>query len=378
MKKTFYYFLSLSFLAIACGKKDDHSLEGKKTKLEKWKTEVSSLSDSVKRLEREIATLDTSVKLDIRAKAVLASTIETTTFKHFVSVQGSLEADENVMVTAKMPGMVTSVYVKEGDVVKQGQILASLDDEIIRKSIDEVKSGLELVTVLFDKQKILWDQKIGTEVQFLNLKNQKEGLENKLATLNSQRSQAKVVAPFSGVIDDVFTKQGTMASPGVPMMQLVNTNELKVVAKVPDSYVSYIKNGDFVQVSFPDLGKEIDARVTYVGRIVDPMSRTFKVEVKIAGKSADLKPNLLALIKINDKNAPNSIVIDENIVQPTEDGKIVFVAKEENGRKFSQLKKVVTGLSFNGKVQIVSGLEPGDQLITTGYQDLVDNQHISY
>lgn len=371
-------FVLVSMLAVACGKKEDNSLEGKKAKLEKWKTEVAALTDSVRNLEKQIAQLDPNAKSEIKVKPVSVSPVELSTFKHFVSVQGNLEAEENVMVSSKMPGMITAVLVKEGDFVSKGQLLATLDDEIIRKSIDEVKTSLDLVNTLYEKQKALWDQKIGTETQFLNLKNQKESLENKLVTLNSQKSQAKVLAPFSGVVDNIISKQGTMASPGVPILQLVNTTDLKVVAKVPDSYVSLIKNGDFVQIEFPDLGKTVDARVTNVARIVDPMSRTFKVEVKMPSASQEFKPNLLAVIRINDKTAPGTIVVDENIVQLTEEGKIVFVANGESGKQKSVSKKVTTGLSYNGKVQIISGLEPGEKLITTGYQDLVNDQPISF
>lgn len=378
MKNLPILFVSLSFLAYSCGQKQDNSLEGKKARLQKWKEEVASLSDSIRRTEKEVNLAGGGASAEERVKYVTTTDVQPSVFKHFVSVQGSLEAEENVMVSSKMPGMITSVLVKEGDIVSAGQVVAVLDDEIIRKSIDEVKASLELVTTMFEKQKSLWDQKIGTEMQYLNLKNQKEGLESKLATLNSQKGQSRVIAPFSGVIDAVFVKQGSVASPGVPLMQLVNTSDLKVTAKVPDSYVSFIKNGDFVQIEFPDLNRTMDAKVTYVGRIVDPLSRTFKVEVKIPSGGADLKPNLLALIRINDKTESNAIVIDENIVQGTEDGKIVFVAGENGSRKQSVMKKVVTGLSYNGRVQIVSGLQPGDKLITTGFQDLVDNQPISF
>jgi RND family efflux transporter MFP subunit len=231
---------------------------------------------------------------------------------------------------------------------------------------------------MYEKQKSLWDQKIGTEMQYLGLKNQKESLEKKLITLKSQESQTLVTAPFSGVIDEVFVKQGSLASPGIPLMQLVNVNLLKAVAKVPDSYVAYIKEGDNVSVRFPDLDKTISATVGYVGRIVDPLSRTFKIEVKVPSENGSLKPNLLAMIQINDKTSKSAIVIEENIIQPTEAGKIVFVATEEKGQKIARQKTVTTGLSYNGKVEILSGLSAGENLITTGYQDLADNQPISF
>ena len=376
--KRFLYIIALPLLLAACGQKDDNTLEGKKAKLATLKTQASELSTQIQVLETEIAKLDTSAQSEIKIKTVVSTEVQPSVFKHYVSVQGSLESEENLMVTAKMPGMITSIKVKEGDFVKQGQVVATLDDEILRKSIDEVTSGLSIVNTMYEKQKALWDQKIGTEMQYLNLKNQKESLESKIATLKSQRSQAIVTAPFTGVIDEVIAKTGTMASPGVPLMQLVNTTGLKATAKVPDSYVAYIKQGDQVNVFFPDLEKTIAATVTYVGRIVDPMSRSFKVEVKIPSGDVNLKPNLLAIIQINDKTSLKSIVIEENIVQPTEEGKIVFVAGEEKGQKVAKARKVETGLSYNGQVEIVSGLQPGDKIITTGYQDLVDNQPIAF
>lgn len=365
--------LVILFLA-SCGKKSE--LETKKEELSKAKKEVSDLQIKIKKLETEVASLDTTSGTEIKIKSIAATPVQSSVFRHYVSVQGSLEAEENLMVTSKIPGQITSIKVKEGDMVRQGQIVAVLDDEVFRKSIDELKSSLDQVLVMYNKQKALWDQKIGTEMQYLNLKNQKESLEKKLVTLNSQVNQNYVTAPFSGVIDEVFVKVGSIASPGVPLMQLVNTTNLKATAKVPDSYVAFIKQGDQVKVNFPDLNKTIEASVTYVGRIVDPMSRTFRIEVKLPGGNPDLKPNLMSLIQINDKTSNSAIVIEENIVQPTEEGKIVFVTADDKGKKVARQKTVTTGLSYNGKVEILTGLSVGDQLITTGYQDLSDNQPI--
>jgi len=376
MKQIVIFAALFIFLMTSCGKTSE--LETKKAELAKAKSEVSDLQKKIKTLEAEVASLDTSSGVEVKIKTIASTPVQSSVFRHYVSVQGTLEAEENLMVTSKIPGQITSIKVKEGDAVRQGQIVAVLDDEVIRKSIDEVKSGLEQVLVMYNKQKALWDQKIGTEMQYLSLKNQKESLEKKLVTLNSQVNQNYVTAPFSGVIDDVFVKVGSIASPGVPLMQLVNTNDLKATAKVPDSYVAFIKQGDQVKVNFPDLNKTIDASVTYVGRIVDPMSRTFKIEVRLPGGNPDLKPNLMSLIQINDKTSNSAIVIEENIVQPTEEGKIVFVTADDKGKKVARQKTVTTGLSYNGKVEILSGLSIGDELITTGYQDLSDNQPIGF
>ena len=199
-----------------------------------------------------------------------------------------------------------------------------------------------------------------------------------MSTLKAQVGQALITAPFPGVIDAVFIKTGSMAAPGAPLMQLVNTGQLKASAKVPDSYVSFIKQSDKVLVNFPDLNKEMEASISYVGRIVDPLSRTFKIEVKLPAGDPGLKPNLLAMVRINDKSLKDAIVIQENIIQPTENGKILFVAGTENGKQVAEQRTVTTGLSYNGRVEILSGLSKGDKLITTGYQDLSDKQAIRY
>ncbi len=378
MKKHIFLVGIFPILFFACGQKEKGDLAGKKEALAALKSEKSAIDKKISQLESEISLLDTNSGKSQKIKQVSSTTLAPEQFQHFVSVQGSVEADENVMVTSKMPGLITSIKVRQGDMVKQGQILAVLDDDVLQKSIDEVKIGLAQVVVMYEKQKSLWDQKIGTEMQYLGLKNQKESLEKKLITLKSQESQTLVTAPFSGVIDEVFVKQGSLASPGIPLMQLVNVNLLKAVAKVPDSYVAYIKEGDNVSVRFPDLDKTISATVGYVGRIVDPLSRTFKIEVKVPSENGSLKPNLLAMIQINDKTSKSAIVIEENIIQPTEAGKIVFVTAVEKGQKIARQKTVTTGLSYNGKVEILSGLSAGENLITTGYQDLADNQPISF
>ena len=378
MKKHSILLAFFALLGISACNQKDNSLEGKKTRLAELKTQSAGLTAEIRKLEEEIAATDSTASSEVKVKQVLVTDVQSSEFRHYVSVQGMLEAEENLMVTAKMPGMIKEIRVKEGDLVSRGQVLAVLDDEVLKKSIDEVKAGLDQVTVLFEKQKSLWDQKIGTELQYLTLKNQKESLENKMITLKAQVGQALITAPFPGVIDAVFIKTGSMAAPGAPLMQLVNPCQLKASAKVPDSYVSFIKQSDKVLVNFPDLNKEMEASISYVGRIVDPLSRTFKIEVKLPAGDPGLKPNLLAMVRINDKSLKDAIVIQENIIQPTENGKILFVAGTENGKQVAEQRTVTTGLSYNGRVEILSGLSKGDKLITTGYQDLSDKQAIRY
>jgi membrane fusion protein (multidrug efflux system) len=364
----------IAFL-FSCGGKSE--LDQKKDRLAELRKQSAEMSREIKTLEADLLQLQGS-REELKVKSIRVTPLQPSVFRHYVSVQGSLEAQDNLMVSARIPGTIKSIRVRAGDAVSEGQVIAVLDDEVLAKSIEEAETGLAQVNVLFARQKSLWDQKIGTEIQYLTLKNQKEGLEKKLETLRSQVGQSVVKAPFSGFIDEVFAKPGSAASPGVPIASLVNTQTVKAVARVPDSYVAFVKAGDQVSVSLPDLNENILAQVSYVGRIVDPLSRTFKIEIRIPGGNSGLKPNLMALIRINDKTSENALVIAENLVQATELGKVVFVAGEEKGRKVARQRTITTGLSYDGMVEVLSGLQPGDSLITSGYQDLSDLQAIAY
>jgi membrane fusion protein, multidrug efflux system len=366
-----------AFLLVACGGEKKEGLAGKQEELAQLKSEQSELNQKIKALETEIAQLDTTNKPEDRAKAVVVSPLLTENFKHYVEVQGTVDAKNTVMVSPKTGGVLTAVYVKEGDNVRQGTVMAKIDNSILRESIEEVKNQLSLATTVYEKQARLWDQKIGTEIQYLQAKNNKEALEKKLTTLNTQLGQANITAPISGVVDQVIAKVGEMASPGMPVARVVNLSNLKVVAKVADSYAASIRKGDEVIIKFPDLNQEYKARVSFVSTTVDPLTRTFRIEANLPSNNA-LKPNMLAQVQINDASRNDAIVIDQNLVQSTEKGQVVYVTATEGNRRVAQAKNVKTGLSYNGKVEILEGLKAGDQLITQGYQEVADGQVITF
>jgi membrane fusion protein, multidrug efflux system len=366
-----------AFLLVACGGEKQEGLAGKKEELTQLKSEQSELNQKIRALETEIAQLDTTNKPEDRAKAVVVSPLLTENFKHYVEVQGTVDAKNTVMVSPKTGGVLTAVYVKEGDNVRQGTVMAKIDNSILRESIEEVKNQLSLATTVYEKQARLWEQKIGTEIQYLQAKNNKEALEKKLTTLNTQLGQANIAAPISGVVDQVIAKVGEMASPGMPVARVVNLSNLKVVAKVADSYAASVRKGDEVIIKFPDLNQEYTARVSFVSTTVDPLSRTFRIEANLPSSSS-IKPNMLAQVQINDASRNDAIVIDQNLVQNTEKGQIVYVTATKGDRRVAEAKTVKTGLSYNGKVEILEGLKAGDQLITQGYQEVADGQVISF
>lgn len=359
-------------LAYACNssKSDDP-----KTRLEELRKQQAALTTEIKKLEAE---LEASGDIKVASKTVAVTTLATGEFKTYIDVQGRVDARENVDVSAESMGVVRSILVRSGDQVKKDQVLAELDQKLIKKSIDQVKTQLNLATTLFNKQEALWKQKIGSEVQYLSAKAQKEGLEQNLAALNEQLNMSRVKSPIDGVVDEVNLKIGQAVQPGIPLVRVINYNDLRVVADLAESNIAKVKSGDKVKVLFKDLNKEIDANVSYAAKAINPMTRTFRVEVKITANQRDYYPNMISQVRINDYTNPAALIIPINIVQKSEMGDFVFVAVK-NGKKYTAEKRTITtGRTYGASTEVVSGLQAGDQVISTGYNDLNEGQVINF
>ncbi|TLU89787.1 efflux RND transporter periplasmic adaptor subunit [Dyadobacter sediminis] len=376
MKRHILIITAVTMLLASCSEKKE-GVEGKKEELAELKAERAENEKKIKALEIEIAKLDPKKSVEAKVKPVSIDTLDAAVFRHYVELQGTVDAKNNVLVTPKSGGVVVAMHVKEGDYVKAGSIIGRIDNSILSESIEELKTQMTLANTLYEKQKNLWDQRIGTELQFLQAKNNKESLERRLSTLNTQLAQTSIVSPMSGVVDMVNVKVGEMASPGMGVVRVVNLSNLKVMAKVSDTYAASVKKGDEVIVKFPDLNKEYKAKVSFVSTAVDPLSRTFTIEANLPSDKG-IKPNMMAQVQINDATSKNALAIDQNYVQSTEKGNVVYVAVTEGNKKIARAKEVKTGLSYNGKVEILSGLAAGDHLITLGYQEVSDGQPIVY
>lgn len=376
MKHT-YIIAALVLGIAACGEKKS-DLKTKQAELAKLKGEQATLNTKVKGLETELAKLDPVKREEAKVKAVAVSPVVAGTFRHFVDLQGTVDAKNNVQVTPKgQGGVITAMYVVEGTPVRAGQAIAKLDDQIVRESLNEVQTQLSLASTVFEKQSNLWKQQIGTELQYLQAKSNKESLERRISTIKAQMGQSTVTAPISGVVDQVTGKVGQVAAPGMGIVRVVNLSKLKVVAKVADTYAGTVRKGDGVQINFPDIKKQINSTITFVSTSVDPLSRTFTIEASLPSTN-DLKPNMLAQVKINDASKSNAVVINQNLIQNTENGQLVYVAVTEGNKKVAKAKKVTTGQSYGGQIEITQGLSAGDQLITQGYQEVTDGQQISF
>jgi RND family efflux transporter MFP subunit len=360
----------IALLAACSGKP-----ENKTAQLEALKKEQIELTKKIDALQKEIEKENPDAAPKVKMKDVSVLDLTPRSFDHYVQTQGSIVAIDNIQMSAKAAGIVTAVYTREGDAVGQGQILAQIDNSLIARGIDEVKSQLELSNTVFQRQKNLWDQKIGTEVQFLQAKTNKESLERRLATLQEQNEMTKIKAPISGTVDEVRIKVGENAAPGMPVFRIVNTSDLKASAKISESYITTILKGNKASVSFPDLNKNIDAKVSFVGRNIDALTRSFPIEVKLPS-AAYLRPNMTAVMKIIFHTEPNALCVPVNVVQEINGQKIVYIAEADGKNMVAHKKNVEVDGVFGTLAQIKSGLKAGDKIITVGYQGLSDGEII--
>lgn len=374
MKSTIYTRLSVIAIAGVLAACSAATPDDKKAQLEKLKSQEKEISKQIQQLEAEIAKTNPDSTTAVKAKEVSITELAPRKFDHYVQTQGSVDAEDNIMVSSKSPGVVTAVYIKEGQQVSKGQVLAQIDNSVIIRSIEAQKAQLELARTVFERQKNLWDQKIGTEVQYLQAKTNKESLEKQLESLNEQNDMTRIKAPINGTVDEISIKIGENIAPGMPAVRVVNTSDLKLVANVSEAYVTDIKKGNTAVISIPELKKEITAKVTFVGKTIDPLSRTFPVEIKLPAND-NLRPNMTGILKVIFHTEPSTIVVPVNVVQELNKEKIVFVA-ETDGKQTVARKKVVTVEGVYDNLAQVKGLKAGDKVITFGYQGLNDGQVI--
>jgi membrane fusion protein (multidrug efflux system) len=309
-------------------------------------------------------------------------------FEHYFEVQGNIEAEQEVILYAEAGGNIKKIHVGEGQTVKAGQTLVTFDMEMVNKNINEVQTRLELATITFEKRQKLWEQNIGSEMQFLQAKNQKESLEQSLSTLKSQRGKSVMIAPFSGVIDEIVRKTGEMAGPGMPVLRLVNQSKLSVVADVNEKYLGAVAEGKLVQLVFPALGDAYtmdSVQLKSWGRYINPNNRTFKVNIDLPTSNPILLPNLLVEVRIRDYVNDNVVAVPSKYIHQTSDNEnYVYVLIDDAGKKMSKKVLITTGKSYRpryraggpkhiGMTEVMAGLSVNDELVTEGFKGIQDN-----
>ncbi|MEW4923885.1 efflux RND transporter periplasmic adaptor subunit [Algibacter sp. 2305UL17-15] len=383
MKHLYILFISAIILT-SCGGDKNKSVEDiiasndlelmrqKKTELD---VKVQEISAQLKQLEKEIKTLDPQEKIPL----ITTITAKEGVFNHFVELQGNVSTKQNVVITAEYGGVLSNVYVKEGQKVRKGQTLAKIDDGGLSQQLAQVKIQTELAKTTFERQARLWEQKIGSEIQYLQAKSTYEAQQQAVNQLQQQVGKTLARAPFSGTIDDVITEQGSVVAPGQSQLfRIVNLDDMYVETDVPEAYVSEIVPGKSVKVNFPVLGKEVDAKVRQAGNFINPANRTFKVEIALPNKGITVKPNLTAKLKINDYTNNTAILIPQSIISENAEGEqFVYTISDKADKKAKAKRAIIeTGKTQGDNIEVLSGIKNGDEIIDEGARSVKDGQEV--
>lgn len=372
MKKITILIIAATFALSCADKAKKSSLEELNAQKALLITKIDSLNTALKSVEEEISKLDSDKNL----QTVTVIPVKNDVFKHFLEIQGVAMANKNIEISPELGGTVTAILVKEGQKVVSGQTLIQLDDASIKNSINELNTQLSLAKTTFERQERLWKQKIGSEMQYLQAKAQKESLENNLSSLRTQARKMRITAPFTGVVDEIFPKLGELTSPQMPTVRLLNLDKVYVEADVTETYLPIIKEGTETVVRFASINKEMNSKISQVGNYINPANRSFKIRINIDNKDQSIKPNLLADVKIVDFET-KGIIIPATLVQQDQTGKnyVFTVVTENNTQKV--VKNIITiANEYNHEVYVSSGLKENDTLVNAGARFVKDGDKV--
>lgn len=373
MKKLIY--VSIIGLLASCGAGNDKSyVETLTAQRDSLKSEYKELGAQLAKIESDLAALDT-------ARRVVNVTTEISKiqpFAHYFKVYGSVKTDNNTILYPTSQGEVKAIYVSEGEMVKKGQKLLAIDADILLQNIEEVKVQLELAEEVYKKQKALWDKNIGSELDYLKAKNNRDALEKKLATLKTQLRKTTVTAPFDGSIDEIMVKNGQMAGAQVGLLRIVNMEDVYLKADIPETYIKTIGSGTNVKLSFPSLKKSGETQIHETSKFINPANRTFSVRVNLANESNQLYPNLLGMLEIRDYANDSALVIPSRLIQEDAKGNsFIFIAEESNGVSVSTLQPITAGMTYNNYTEVLTGLTPNMKVIDQGARNVSNGQVIN-
>lgn len=374
MKPTIILSLAVSTLLwISCGENSSSTSTNLDEQLKEVRNKISELKQQEEQLLKQIGSKSGKKN---NSKLVEVTEISTSKFTSSIGVEALVDANNSTIATAKVPGTVIQIKARVGQKVNKGDVLATLDNNSLLKSKLELQQQFDFAKTIYEKQMRLWKKGIGTEIQYLTAKNQLESVEKSLNTLNANIDMYSIKSPINGTIEAVDLKVGQVAAPGMPYFKVVNMNKLKAVAEVSETYSGSINQGDFVEVDFPDINKTISGEISFASNYIDPLNRTFKVEVKLPAIKA-AKPNMIAKLRIVDYQSEKAIVVPSNCVQKTERETFVMGINNTKGNITAKKIPVKTGVSNKNTTEILQGLNEGDQIIINGFQELSEGQSVT-
>ncbi len=356
--------LIISLFIISC------SNEEKMTdadKISSYKHQIKELEQKIQLIEEENALEDYSgLKIPVRVESV-----QLQNFSHSFTAAGELESISEAFISPEVNGQIVKINVKEGQKVKKGDMLARLNTVVIDENIVEAKVRLDLAKTVYEKQEQLWKKNIGSEIDYLQKKNNYESARNALALLKAQKDFYTIESPINGIVEDIMFKEGELASPGMQLMQIVNLDEMKVNVKLSEVYLPVIKSGDMVNITFPSYPElKYREKVWRTGNVINKQNRTFDVEIKLNNEDGLLKPNMLATVRINDYNAENAIVLPSILIREDMTGSFIFIVEKQNENNIAVKKYIKTGKSYRDRTEVLEGVTAGDIIITDGYNNV--------
>jgi len=372
MKKTIFTLL-IGIVLFSCSPKQ------KPTTVNEIQSEISNSKSEIKKLNKKIVglqkQLDTIGKVPSVANAtnVNTLTLKDRKFSHYFTATGTVEAENEAYINPQTNGQITNIYVKDGDKVKKGQLLAKLNTEIIENSIAELKVNLQLAETIYKKQKELWNKNIGSELQYLQAKNNYLSLKSKLNTMQSQYDLSFIKSPLSGIADKVYQKVGEMGSPGMRLVHVVSLSPLSIKAKISERYLPAINEGDTVTVLFSTFPKfKVSTPINRIGNVINVANRTFEIDLKLNNKDKKIKPNMVATLIIKDYYAPYAIVVPSYLIREDIKGKYIYISVAKTDKTIATKRYIKTGYTYNDETEITSGLKIGSTIITDGYNNVSD------
>ena len=382
MKKIFATLLITGFL-ISCGgdkktasidkaiaAKDINKLKEARIAIQK---EYDIIGAQLVQIDAALSELDTVKKVAL----VTTTTIKDTAFTHYIDIQGNIETKENVIIYPEFSGTLTQVLVTSGQKVTKGQLLARIDDGGLSNQLAQMETQAALAKTTFERQQNLWNQKIGSEIQYLQAKTNYEAQLKAVAQMKAQLAKTIVRAPFSGVIDEVITEKGQVVAPGQPLMRIVNLSNMYVASNIPENFIGKIKNGASVEVFIKSIGKTVTGNVRQVGNYINPNNRNFSIEIAVPNQDNLLRPNQVAVLKIADYTKANAVLIPESIVTENASGeKIVYTINSQSKKAVAVKKEIKTGLTSGANIEVLEGLANGDVVIIEGARSVQDGDAV--
>jgi len=373
MKKTFLIVFLVGIVLFGCKKEQNNPVKIK-NQIVAYKMQIEELNAKIIKLESSLGE-DTLINSLVKVEFV---TVKTQKLERSIDITANVDAENNAMISPEMNGQITKIYVKEGQQVSKGQVLAKLNDEVLKNNLAQLQSSLLFADTMYQKQKKLYEQKIVSEVQYLQAKNQKETLEKNIDVIKSQIALSTIKAPFSGIVDRIYFKEGEIAAPGRAVFQIVNLTTMIATADISEKYLPKIKLGDVVKLNFPTYSDiEISSKIYQIGNVIDPTNRTFRIKIMFNNVQNKIKPNMLSVIQLVDYSSDNAIVLPSNCLIQDIAGWYVYIIEQKDNKNFARKKYVDVGVSTQNETEILNGLNEGDKIITKGYNQVKDGLEIN-